>query len=106
MGVLELDVTANVLIVALCLDYQRRKEAIMGGMLSRRTEIEFRYINSRMFTAAAGIVGEELAEIYINEIGRKVGYSFSKVEEVSEVTYKINKRKVKEAIARKMYLVE
>ena len=106
MGVLELGVTENALIVALCLDYQRRKSEILKGKISRRTEIEFRYINSRMYDAAAGIVGDELAEIYIDEIGGKVGYSYSKVEEVSEITYKKNKRRVKEEIARRLYLAE
>ena len=106
MGVLELNVTANALIVALCFDYQRRKSEILKGRLSRRTDIEFRYINSKMYDAAAEIVGEELAELYIKEIGEKIGYAYSGVEDVSEVTYKINKRKVKEGIARRLYLAE
>ena len=106
MGILELSVTANALIVALCLDYPRRKGEIMKGRLSRRTDIEFRYINSKMYDAAAEIVGEELAELYIKEIGEKIGYAYSSVEDVSEVTYKINKRKVKEGIARRLYLAE
>ena len=106
MGILELSVTANALVVALCLDYPRRKNEIMKGRLSRRTDIEFRYINSKMYDAAAEIVGEELAELYIKEIGEKIGYAYSSVEDVSEVTYKINKRKVKEGIARRLYLAE
>ena len=106
MGVLELPVTANALIVALCLDYPRRKSEILTCKLSRRTDIEFRYINSRMYDAAAEIVGEELAEIYIKEIGEKIGYAYSSVEDVSEVTYKVYKRRVKEAIARRLYLAE
>jgi hypothetical protein len=106
MGTLELSVTANALVVALCLDYPRRKCEIMKGRLSRRTDIEFRYINSKMYDAAAEIVGEELAELYIKEIGEKIGYAYSSVEDVSEVTYKINKRKVKEGIARRLYLAE
>ena len=40
------------------------------------------------------------------EIGEKIGYAYSSVEDVSEVTYKINKRKVKEGIARRLYLAE
>ena len=106
MGVLELSVTLNALIVALCLDYPRRKNAIKEGRLSRRTDVEFRYINSKMYDAAAEIVGEELAEVYIKEIGEKIGYAYSEVEDLSEVTYKINKRKVKEEIAKRLYLTE
>ena len=106
MGTLELSVSANALIVALCLDYPRRKREIIGGRLSRRTDVEFRYINSKMYDAAAEIVGEELAELYIKEIGEKIGYAYSSVEDVSEVTYKMNKRKVKEGIARRLYLAE
>ena len=106
MGTLELSVTANALIVALCLDYPRRKREIQSGRLSRRTDIEFRYINSKMYDAAAEIVGEELAELYIKEIGEKIGYAHSAVEDVCEVTYKINKRMVKEGIAKRLYLAE
>lgn len=106
MGVLELTVTADALIVALCLDYPRRKGEILSGRLSRRTDIEFRYINSKMYDAAAEIVGDELAETYIKEIGERIGYAYSSVDSVSEVTYKTKKRKVKEAIARRLYLAE
>ena len=106
MGALDLPVSLNSLIVALCLDYPRRRREILSRKLSRRTDIEFRYINSKMYDAAAEIVGEELAELYISEIGEKIGYAYSKVENVSEVTYKINKRKVKEGIALRLYLTE
>lgn len=106
MGVFELPVTANMLVVALCLDYPRRRAEILGGKVSRRTDVEFRYINSKMYDAAAEIVGEELAEVYIKEIGEKIGYAYSSVEGISELTYKLNKRKVKEAIAKRLYLAE
>ena len=106
MGSIELSVTATALIVALCLDYPRRSSAIAKGRLSRRTDMEFRYINSRMYSAAADIVGDELAELYIKELGEKIGYARSSIDDVSEVTYKNNKRRVKEAIAKALYLAE
>ena len=106
MGVDELALTAGALVCALCADYPRRKQKIIEGGLSRRSENELRYINSKMYDAAAETVGEELAETYIKEIGERIGYAYSAVTDISEVTYKINKRKVKEAIAKKLYLTE
>lgn len=106
MGICELELTVGALVCALCADYKRRKDVLSRANLTRRTQAELCYINSKMYDAAAEIVGEELAELYICEIGERIGYAYSGVTNISEVTYKINKRKVKEAIAKKLYLAE
>ena len=106
MGACELELTAGALVVALCADYKRRKDMLRLENISRRARAELSYINSKMLDAASEVVGEELAEVYIGEIGERIGYAYSVVTDISEVTYKINKRKVKEAIAKKLYLAE
>lgn len=98
--------TLDELVVALCKDYERRAAAIADGACSRRTEIEYRYINYRIFDAARDIVGEELCHAYINEIGRKIGYAYSEVDTVSETTYKKQKQAIKINIAKKLHLID
>ena len=48
--------TLDALIVALCADYERREEIILGRMAERRVDNELRYINFKMFDATAEIV--------------------------------------------------
>ena len=93
------------LISAMCLDYGRRKALILGGALERRVDTELRYYNFKLFDAAAEIVGEALAEIFISEIGAHVGYASTAVETMCERTYKTYKQRVKENIARRLYLL-
>ncbi len=59
-----------------------------------------------MYNAAAEIVGERYAELYIEEIGRKTGYAKSRDETVSETTYKTYKQLTKENIAKKLHLTD
>lgn len=97
--------TLDNLIVALCLDYFRRKKLIEEGMIGRRCLVEFRYLNIKIYDAVAEIVGEGLAEIYIEELGKNVGYAKSElIDEISEVTYKKYKLLAKENIAKKLHL--
>ncbi len=95
----------DALIVALCRDYFRRKTAIEERAVVRRTDTEFRYYNFKIYDAASLVVGEENAEIYIEEIGKKVGYAKSKMDFLSEVTYKKRKRAVMDSIASALHLV-
>lgn len=98
--------TLDTLVIALCLDYGRREEAILAKSVSRRTDTEFRYYNFKIFDAAAEIVGERFATIYINDIGRRVGYAKTELNCVSEVTYKGYKRMIKDNIAKKLHLCD
>ena len=96
--------TLEMLIAALCSDYTRRENEILSGRLSRRADIELRYLNYKLFDAAAEIVGEKLSETYIREIGMRIGYAHSSVEGIGETTYKSNKSKIKEVMALKLNL--
>ena len=93
------------LIVAFCLDYGRRAEEITLDKASKRTLMEYRYINYRMEEAATEIVGARGADIFINEIGKKTGYAYSRIDFLSEAAYKIQKREVKINIAKKLHLL-
>ncbi len=94
----------DLLIIALCADYQRRKEVIENRQAQRRVDTEFRYLNFKIYDAAAEIVGEGLAELFIYEIGNKVGYAKSEVGSMSESTYKIYKKRVKDNLSVRLYL--
>lgn len=97
--------TLDILISALCLDYARRKELIEGGLCARRVDTELRYYNFKLFDASAEIVGEELAEDFICEIGTHTGYAASRLADLMcERTYKTYKKGVKDNIALRLYL--
>lgn len=98
--------TLDALVRALCLDYPRRERAISERSVSHRTDTEFRYYNFKIFDAAAEVVGEAEAEIYIKEIGAAVGYAKSESFLISEVTYKQRKRLVMNNIAKKLHLCD
>lgn len=96
----------DLLIIALCADYQRRKEVIEKRCALRRTDTEFRYLNFKIYDATAEIVGERLAEIFIYEIGNRVGYAKSEIDSMSESTYKIYKKRVKDNLSVRLHLKE
>lgn len=97
--------TLDMLVVAFCKDYFERKAVILSDNVSRRTRMEYEYINSRISNAAMEVVGDDF-EIYIREIGEAVGYANSKIEGISENTYKHRKRSVKLNIAKKLHLMD
>ncbi len=97
--------TLDGLVVALCRDYERRRLAREEGAVSKRTSMEYGYINAKIYEAAAEIVGERYAELYIDEIGKSVGYAKTKHDAVSETTYKEEKLAVKISIAEKLHLI-
>ncbi len=94
--------TLDGLVVALCRDFERRTRR----QDNRRVAMEHKYINTRMLDAAGEVMGSRYAETMIREIGERVGYAASGIEDVSESTYKRKKAEVKLAIARKLYLIE
>ena len=101
----ELDADLDALVCAMCRDFERRRLLIENKNVSKRTETEFRYLNFKIFTAAREICASESeALIYINEIGRKIGYAKTALSYVSEVTYKETKANIKDNIARKLHL--
>ena len=101
----ELDADLDALVCAMCRDFERRRLLIEEKNISKRTETEFRYLNFQIFTAAREICqSEEDALIYISEIGKRIGYAKSKMQTVSEVTYKETKSDIKDNVARKLHL--
>ncbi len=98
--------TLDAIVVALCADYERRESLLCTSSVGRRVAMEYRYINSRMYEAAAEIAGDRYAVQYIIEIGSRIGYTHSRVGFLSEVSYKEQKRCVKLNIARKMHLLD
>ena len=100
------DGTLDLVIVALCADYERRGLLIGSGAVSHRTEMEYRYLNFKVYNAAAEVVGELYAPEMIREIGAKRGYAKSSIEHYSEKTYKVKKHEIKMNIARKLHLID
>ena len=96
--------TLDMLIVALCADYERREELIRSGKLKARVEAEYRYFNAKIRNAAEDIVGEGRALIMIKEVGEKRGYAKSEITDMCEKSYKVKKHAVKELIAQRLHL--
>jgi hypothetical protein len=57
-----------------------------------------------VFDGAGEISGGALAEIFINDIGKGIGYNSSKIYGMGENTYKSYKAEIKSNIARKLSL--
>lgn len=97
--------TLDLIVIAFCKDYMYRKEAIADEKVSKRTRMEFEYINGRIADAAREVVGDNF-EIYIKEIGAATGYAKSGIHDVCECTYKTYKKEVKVNIAKKLHLLD
>jgi hypothetical protein len=98
--------TVDGVVVALCADYGRRKRAIEERGICRRTDTELRYLNARIYDAVAEVVGEPLAEQFIKDIGGRIGYANTKLDCMSEVTYKNMKKRARELIAVRLHLID
>lgn len=99
------DDTLDRLVVAFCRDYFRREEAIRDSKCTKRTRMEYEYVNRRIADAARDVVGDEY-EIYIKEIGYCIGYAGSVIDDVSESMYKVRKAEVKNKIAKNLHLLD
>ena len=97
--------TLDCLIIAICYGFRTRARAIEEKSFKRRTLMEYEYLNRRLAEAASDIVGCEY-EIYINEIGERIGYAYSAIENLSETEYKRRKKEVKLNIAKKLHLID
>ena len=96
----------NDIIVALCADYDRRKQCALDSKMSKRVLMEYVYINSRLFDAAAEIAGPSFAEQYIYDIGNSVGYARTELYIFSEPTYKDYKARIKENMLKKLKFID
>ncbi len=93
-------------VVSLCADYERRRLAILERSVTHRTEMEYRYLNFKLLSAAEEIVGDKDAELMICEIGNRIGYAYSELCDISEVSYKLKKQEVKTNIAKRLHLID
>ena len=93
------------LVIALCADYFRRREFILERKASKRVLMEYSYINSKMLDASARVVGDVYAEIFIKEIGERIGYAKSATY-LSETVYKARKEEVKISILKEIYYID
>ncbi len=98
--------TLDALVTALCADFLRREELIRGKTLSARTEAELRYLNYMISEATAEIADTRYINTFISEIGSRTGYAHSDVTALGEITYKMQKSKIKEGIAKKLHLCD
>ena len=96
----------DAIVVALCADYERREQALRDRSVGHRAEMEYKYLNYKMFDAAAEVVGVSDAPTVIREIGTRVGYAKCELCDVSERIYKERKKEVKLNIARKLRLCD
>ena len=101
-----LDSSLDALVVALCADYKRRSELICAKDLTPRTAAELRYINYMISAGVAEIAESHQVNIFIEEIGARVGYAHSEIFGLGEVAYKIRKSEIKRNIAKKLHLCE
>ncbi len=98
--------TLSELVVALCKDYGRRREAVKEKRFSHRVTVEYKYMNYKILDAAREIAGED-AEIYIKEIGESTGYAKSELCDItSERIYKTKKSDVAFNIARRLHFLD
>ncbi len=100
-----LDRSLDQLVVALCADYPRQQKAIEERTAPKRIDTEYRYYCFKIYDAAAEIAGERLAEVFITEIGNRIGYAKSALYYYSESHYKETKLKVKQNIAKRLHLI-
>ena len=106
MSVWKEELSLDLLVTALCLDYTRRAGLIEGKLCSRRTDTELRYYNFKIYDASAEVVGDRFAEIFIRDIGERRGYASTELSFFSEGSYKSYKKLIKENIAKKLHLCD
>ena len=97
--------TLDALVIALCGDYGRQREAVDNQSAPKRVDTEYRYYCFKIYDAVAEIVGDRLAEVFIKEIGSRIGYARSALYFYSEKHYKDTKMRVKENIAKRLHLI-
>ena len=94
------------LVEALCKDYGRRQALLNDETTSRRVKNELVYLNMRLFEAVGEIVGGNLAEAFIHDIGEGIGYARTELAFFSESEYKAQKRIAVQNIAKRLFLCD
>lgn len=93
------------LVVGLCADYGRRGQIIKRRSATYGVIMQCRFLNYKIYNAACQIAGDADAEVFIREIGERVGYSRSKLSKLSEIDYKKRKAAIKRNIAKELLLM-
>ena len=96
----------EIIIMALCSDYFRRNSVIESQSATYRVIMEYRFLNHRIYNAAAEIAGERDAVGFIRDIGCGNGYAKSSLSNLTERVYKMRKKEVKYNIAKRLSLFE
>ncbi len=92
-------------VIALCSDYTRRKEAIDRHTVLPRTENEYKYYNYKIYDAVCETVGVREAEAMIYDIGSERGYFRTATGIEEEESYKYKKRIAIHNIAKQLHLI-
>ena len=93
------------IVCALCLDYDRRAEALKAQEGDTNTLLTYRYLNESIDRAIAEVCEEAIRNEMRSDIGNGIGILRTKIYFISDGTYKVRKRKSIEAIARNLHLI-
>ena len=96
----------SVLVRAQFGDFERRRRILEQESPKRRVRMEMVYLNTRLYDAAAELVGASLADAFIRDIGEGIGYTSSSLFDcMSEACYKRYKSELIRSEARRLYLL-
>jgi len=94
------------LVDALCAGFQSRAETLQHMAATRRTLMEFAYLNTKIWEAAMEVTAsEDESLVFIREIGNKIGYVKTELC-YSESSYKQKKSEIRKSILKKLHLWE
>ena len=102
---INLDTPLYRVVCALCLDYDRRAEALKEKEGDMHTLLTYRYLNETIDRSIAEVCEEAICEEMRRDIGNYIGVSRTKLYYISNKTYKTRKRMSIEAIARNLHLI-
>lgn len=96
----------EMLVDALCAGYRVRADALRTQSGSRRTLMEYAYLNGKILDAAMEITADEGESLsFIEEIGARRGYVNSALA-YSESAYKEKKSEIRKNILKKLHLTD
>ncbi len=97
--------TEGLMVEALCADYGRRARLMSCTDTPKRTRIECRYINTRLYDAIRALCSDdEEAMLFLREIGLRRGYATSETT-LGETAYKQKKCEIRRQILIGMHLI-
>ncbi len=98
--------TDELLVDALCAGFDGRAETLRRCAASRRTLMEYAYLNGKIWEAAMEVTANEKESLlFISEIGSRTGYVKSGLC-YGESAYKEKKSAIRKGILLKLHLFE